>query len=245
MVFPTAAARSRRTALSTSGSSGIESRLLRLTSTSGVRPSCTRGFFDSISKHATPAGTRCALARRAPNVGRRAGAQHDRRRDQDRRRNSDRLAHGARRGARVRTRHVEQRDRDRARRRRGARARRRSSVRSRQVRDTRRARHRRLLVDLVLRAAATKASPRSPRSDRPVTSRTLDVGVIVATLVVNVFVVWYERRRGRELGSAFLLADAAHTSSDILVTLDGARVAGVLALGWRVARRPSSRSASR
>jgi cation diffusion facilitator family transporter len=37
--------------------------------------------------------------------------------------------------------------------------------------------------------------------------------------VVNAFVVWYERRRGRELGSAFLLADAAHTGSDILVTL--------------------------
>ena len=29
----------------------------------------------------------------------------------------------------------------------------------------------------------------------------------------------YERRRGRELGSALLLADAAHTASDILVTL--------------------------
>jgi cation diffusion facilitator family transporter len=33
------------------------------------------------------------------------------------------------------------------------------------------------------------------------------------------FVVWYERRRGRELGSAFLLADAAHTAGDILVTV--------------------------
>src|SRR5689334_2720024 len=31
----------------------------------------------------------------------------------------------------------------------------------------------------------------------------LDVAVIVGTLVVNVIVVWYERRRGRELGSAF------------------------------------------
>jgi cation diffusion facilitator family transporter len=48
---------------------------------------------------------------------------------------------------------------------------------------------------------------------------TTDVAIIVGTLVVNVFVVWHERRRGRELGSAFLLADAAHTSSDILVTL--------------------------
>jgi cation diffusion facilitator family transporter len=48
---------------------------------------------------------------------------------------------------------------------------------------------------------------------------TVDVAVIAATLAINVFVVVYERRRGRELGSAFLLADAAHTGSDILVTL--------------------------
>ncbi|MGH7619461.1 MAG: cation diffusion facilitator family transporter [Gemmatimonadaceae bacterium] len=46
-----------------------------------------------------------------------------------------------------------------------------------------------------------------------------DIGIVVTTLAVNAFVVWYERRRGRELGSAFLVADAAHTSSDILVTL--------------------------
>lgn len=46
-----------------------------------------------------------------------------------------------------------------------------------------------------------------------------DIGIVVSTLVVNAFVVWYERRRGRQLGSAFLLADAAHTGSDILVTL--------------------------
>lgn len=46
-----------------------------------------------------------------------------------------------------------------------------------------------------------------------------DVAIIIGTLVVNIFVVWHERRRGKELDSAFLLADAAHTSSDILVTL--------------------------
>jgi len=53
----------------------------------------------------------------------------------------------------------------------------------------------------------------------PVTVGGIDLAVIVFTLIVNVLVVVYERRRGRELGSAFLLADAAHTSSDILVTL--------------------------
>ena len=46
-----------------------------------------------------------------------------------------------------------------------------------------------------------------------------DLAIVVATLGVNVFVVVFERRRGRRLGSAFLLADAAHTGSDILVTL--------------------------
>jgi cation diffusion facilitator family transporter len=53
----------------------------------------------------------------------------------------------------------------------------------------------------------------------PGTVELLDLVVIVFTLVVNVVVVIYERRRGRELGSAFLLADAAHTGTDTLVTL--------------------------
>jgi cation diffusion facilitator family transporter len=43
--------------------------------------------------------------------------------------------------------------------------------------------------------------------------------VMVGTLVVNVLVAWWERRAGRRLGSRFLEADAAHTASDVLVTL--------------------------
>lgn len=46
-----------------------------------------------------------------------------------------------------------------------------------------------------------------------------DLGFVFSTLVINAFVVAYESRRGRELGSPLLLADAAHTRSDILVTL--------------------------
>ena len=42
--------------------------------------------------------------------------------------------------------------------------------------------------------------------------------VLGATAAINFFVVWYERKRGRELGSAFLLADAEHTRADIYVT---------------------------
>jgi cation diffusion facilitator family transporter len=46
----------------------------------------------------------------------------------------------------------------------------------------------------------------------------LEIGVLAATVLVNLFVVWYERRRGRDLQSAFLMADAAHTVSDVYVT---------------------------
>ena len=41
-----------------------------------------------------------------------------------------------------------------------------------------------------------------------------DLVIVVTTLFVNAFVVWYERRRGKQLGSAFLLADSEHTRSD-------------------------------
>ncbi len=46
-----------------------------------------------------------------------------------------------------------------------------------------------------------------------------DLVFVLSTLGINAFVVAYESRRGRELGSQLLLADAAHTRSDILVTL--------------------------
>ena len=43
--------------------------------------------------------------------------------------------------------------------------------------------------------------------------------VMGATLAVNLFVAWYETREGRRLRSEYLIADAAHTRSDIYVTL--------------------------
>jgi cation diffusion facilitator family transporter len=51
-----------------------------------------------------------------------------------------------------------------------------------------------------------------------------DVGVLSwtvmgVTLLVNLFVAWYETREGRRLGSSYLVADAAHTRSDVYVTL--------------------------
>ena len=43
--------------------------------------------------------------------------------------------------------------------------------------------------------------------------------VMLITLGINVFVVWFETRRGKALGSDVLQADAKHTLSDIWVTL--------------------------
>jgi cation diffusion facilitator family transporter len=43
--------------------------------------------------------------------------------------------------------------------------------------------------------------------------------VMGGTLLTNIFVAKYEAGRGRALGSPFLVADAAHTSSDVLVTV--------------------------
>jgi cation diffusion facilitator family transporter len=57
------------------------------------------------------------------------------------------------------------------------------------------------------------------RSHSPKSPTVFELGLIVLTLGVNAVVVVYERRRGRELSSSFLIADAAHTHSDLYVTL--------------------------
>src|ERR1700745_3353475 len=64
------------------------------------------------------------------------------------------------------------------------------------------------------------------------TVQVTDIGLalLVATLATNVFVAWYENRRGRELSSELLIADAAHTRTDVFITI------GVLT-GVLVARR--------
>jgi cation diffusion facilitator family transporter len=46
----------------------------------------------------------------------------------------------------------------------------------------------------------------------------MSFGVMLATLAVNLVVVRYESARGREFGSELLLADAAHTRSDVLTS---------------------------
>lgn len=55
---------------------------------------------------------------------------------------------------------------------------------------------------------------------------TAEVALLAATALVNVAVVWYERRKARELNSPILMADAAHTTGDLFVT--GLAVASLL-----------------
>lgn len=47
---------------------------------------------------------------------------------------------------------------------------------------------------------------------------TLTISVMLVTIAVNVFVAVYEKREGQRLQSEFLIADAIHTRSDILVS---------------------------
>jgi len=56
------------------------------------------------------------------------------------------------------------------------------------------------------------------------------VGLMTATLIVNLFVVSYEMRAGRRLKSEVLRADAKHTRSDVLTT--GAVLGALLGVWW-------------
>lgn len=47
----------------------------------------------------------------------------------------------------------------------------------------------------------------------------LDLVLLTATLALNLWVAWYENRRGKQLGSTLLVADAAHTKGDVIITV--------------------------
>ncbi|MDP9143446.1 MAG: cation diffusion facilitator family transporter [Actinomycetota bacterium] len=53
----------------------------------------------------------------------------------------------------------------------------------------------------------------------PLEVRDLDLVLLGLTLIANIWVAWYEGRRGRELSSDLLLADAAHTKADVFITV--------------------------
>jgi cation diffusion facilitator family transporter len=56
------------------------------------------------------------------------------------------------------------------------------------------------------------------------------IGLMTATLIVNVFVVSYEMRAGKRLTSEVLRADAKHTRSDVLTS--GAVLGALLGVWW-------------
>src|SRR5881296_4312803 len=47
----------------------------------------------------------------------------------------------------------------------------------------------------------------------------LALALLLATLATNVLVAWYENRRGHQLSSELLIADAAHTRTDVFITI--------------------------
>ncbi len=46
-----------------------------------------------------------------------------------------------------------------------------------------------------------------------------ELAILIATLAINAAVAAYETRRGKELNSQILLADAAHTKADVFITI--------------------------
>jgi cation diffusion facilitator family transporter len=55
---------------------------------------------------------------------------------------------------------------------------------------------------------------------------------MVATILLNSAVVLYERKKGDQLKSSLLLADAAHTKSDIFVSFSVLASLFAIKLGW-------------
>ncbi|MEB3293973.1 MAG: cation diffusion facilitator family transporter [Synechococcales bacterium] len=54
---------------------------------------------------------------------------------------------------------------------------------------------------------------------QPIQISTTELLILLGVLGINIFVTGYEHREGRRVNSAFLIADAYHTLSDIWVTL--------------------------
>src|SRR5713226_4134510 len=74
----------------------------------------------------------------------------------------------------------------------------------------------------VLGLIVVRVASRAPDEDHPYGHRkfeTLGALSIVVTLATNVFVAWYENRRGQQLSSDLLIADAAHTRADVFITI--------------------------
>ena len=72
-----------------------------------------------------------------------------------------------------------------------------------------------LVVIEVLRNAFNHLTGRAA----PLSISTASFVVMVATVVVNLFVIWYETREGKRLASEVLLADATQTRADVWTSL--------------------------
>lgn len=57
------------------------------------------------------------------------------------------------------------------------------------------------------------------QGSEPVNISPVELWLLLIVLGVNIFVAFYERRVGKRVGSAILLADATHTMSDVWVTI--------------------------
>lgn len=62
----------------------------------------------------------------------------------------------------------------------------------------------------------------------------IQFGVLVGTLVINLGVAFYERKKAKKLNSELLKADAAHTASDVWVTISviGGLIGVEIGIGW-------------
>jgi len=61
---------------------------------------------------------------------------------------------------------------------------------------------------------------------------TLSFGVMITTIAINFAVSTFEKKRGCQLKSSILLADAAHTKSDIFVSLSVLASLVAIKMGW-------------
>jgi len=58
-----------------------------------------------------------------------------------------------------------------------------------------------------------------PGNSQPITISSQELWILLLVLGINIFVAFYERRVGLQVGSPILIADAQHTMSDIWVTI--------------------------
>ena len=91
------------------------------------------------------------------------------------------------------------------------------------------------LLGIACFEVVTTALGRVFGDDAPtVTMAPASLALLVLVLAVNVFVALYERRVGKRLNSALLLADAEHTLGDIWITLGVlAGAVGLWLTGWQ------------